>query len=125
MLIDPELQLTPEQRGDFMQIVHSRGFAIIQLLMQSIVEQARVDLDNANPANPAEVMSKHAISRASGIVYTKFMERVNQEVRASDEMAQRIPYKPGEDVTQVLGMDSIEQITENFPNFFGDAQIAD
>jgi hypothetical protein len=108
-----------EERGALAGIIRHPGFEAAKKLAVSVVEQFRVDLDNANPADTKEVIAKHALSRAAGVFYTRWMQRVHDAV----ERAETIPDSPANavDPTEgVLQMDELSALTGNLPNFFGD-----
>jgi len=116
-MIDPEVELDQLERTDLVMMYNSKGWQVFQnKIMLSIVEQFRVDLDNADPAKPNEVMAKHALSRAAGIVYTKILTRVVNEVMQNVESKKTDPQEsaPGVD------MDDIESATKDMPNLLGD-----
>jgi hypothetical protein len=98
----------------------------MQLVMQSVLETFRVDLDNADHAKPDEVLAKHALSKAAGIYYTRLVDRLNLLLRESSEVAAAITADPQADITEgVVDLDDIKRVTENMPNFFGDVTESD
>ena len=115
-MIDPDLELTSLQRSELAQTVHSKGWAVVDLLLKAIVEQFRVDLDNANHADPKEVMAKHSLSRSAGVIVTKLLQRVNNETGLYQDALKEGPQEaaPG------LEMDDLAAATEYLPNLLGD-----
>jgi hypothetical protein len=58
-MIDPDFELTPVERSDLAMMYNSKGWQVVHKICLSVVEQFRVDLDNADHANPKDVMAKH------------------------------------------------------------------
>ena len=116
-MVDPELALTSVQRSDLAMTYHSKGWAVVDLLFKVIIEEFRVDLDNANHADPKDVMAKHALSRAAGVAITKIIHRIANEVSFQQEAR-----KNGEpqDSAPGLEMDDIAAATDGLPNLLGD-----
>jgi hypothetical protein len=116
-MVDPELELTALQRSDLAQTFHSKGWAVVDLLLKVIVEEFRVDLDNANHADPKDVMSKHSLSRSAGVVVTKLIHRIANEVGMyQDSRKEATP----QDAAPGLEMDDIAAATDHLPNLLGD-----
>ena len=118
MPIDPEEQLDNSQRGDLASMVHSNGFPVLKILMRALVEQFRVELDNA--VEPSEVVRKHALSKASAMYYTLLLKRIDEEAmlvtnapRKSDK-----PIDGGEGIS----MDDIESQVGHLPNLLGEPE---
>jgi hypothetical protein len=120
-MVDPDLELTPTERSDLAMMFQSKGWQVVLKLFRIIVEQFRVDLDNADHANPKDVLAKHALSRAAGSVVTIIIHRIAQEVAILQELRSRqgSPENPHESATG-LEMDVISQATEDLPNLLGD-----
>jgi hypothetical protein len=116
-MVDPELELNAVQRSDLAMTYHSKGWNVVDLLFKIIVEEFRVELDNANHADPKDVMAKHALSRAAGVVVTKIVHRIANEVAFQQEAR-----KNGEpqEAAPGLEMDDIAAATEHLPNLLGD-----
>lgn len=119
-MIDPECELDGTEQSELASVRGMQGWKVVQKVMRIVVEQARVDLDNADPARPAEVTAKHALSRATAVAVTRITDRINIEVsqfhgrpKASDQPT---------DETE-LAMDDIERITETMPNLLGEVLI--
>jgi hypothetical protein len=83
----------------------------------SVVEQFRVDLDNADHSNPKDVMAKHSLSRSASVVVTKLLTRVASEAALVGEMKKSA--EPQESASG-LEMDEIERMTQGLPNLLGD-----
>lgn len=115
-MVDPDLELTAVERSDLAMTVHSKGWQVVNKLLLAVVEQFRVDLDNADHSNPKEVLGKHSLSKSAGIVVTKIITRVSNEVAAQVEARKSEPQEsaPG------LEMDEIAQMTDGLPNLLGD-----
>lgn len=116
-MVDPDLLLTPLQRSELAMTVHSKGWEVVDLLLKAVVEQFRVDLDNANHADPKDVMAKHALSRAAGVVVTTLIHRIANEVALFQDTREANGLHesaPG------LEMDDLAAATENLPNLLGD-----
>jgi hypothetical protein len=117
-MTDPELELNPVQRSNLAMTYHSKGWAVVDLLFKIVVEEARLDLDNANHSDPKDVMAKHALSRATGTVVTKIIQRIANEVA----FAQDARHKNGEPQESAPGieMDDLAAATDGLPNLLGD-----
>jgi hypothetical protein len=115
-MIDPDLELTALQRSDLAQTYHSKGWAVVDLLIKAIVEQFRVDLDNANHADPKDVMAKHSLSRSAGVVATMLLQRIANETGMYMDARDKTP----KDSAPGLEMDEIAAATEHLPNLLGD-----
>jgi len=115
-MVDPDLELTAVERSDLAMTVHSKGWQVVNKLLMAVVEQFRVDLDNADHANPKEVLARHSLSRSAGVVVTKILTRISNEVAVQQELKKSGPQEsaPG------LEMDEIAQMTEGLPNLLGD-----
>ena len=114
-MTDPEMELTAVQRSDLAMTYHSKGWAVVGLLLKIIVEEARLDLDNVTDAK--EVIAKHALSRATGVVVTKLIHRITNEVAfAQDSRRSNEP----QDSAPGLEMDDIAAATDGLPNLLGD-----
>jgi hypothetical protein len=120
-MVDPDLELTPTERSDLAMMFQSKGWQVVMKLFRIIVEQFRVDLDNADHANPKDVLAKHALSRAAGSVVTIIIHRITQEVAILQEARSRqgTPDNP-QDSAPGLSMDAVEQAVEDLPNLLGD-----
>jgi hypothetical protein len=120
-MVDPDLELTPTERSDLAMMFQSKGWQVVLKLFRIIVEQFRVDLDNADHANPKDVLAKHALSRAAGTVVTIIIHRIAQEVASLQEARSRqgSPENPQESAPG-LEMDAIEHAVEGLPNLLGD-----
>lgn len=119
-MIDPEMELTAIERGDLAMVFHSKGWPVLQKLLLVLVEDARVAVDNAQ--KDEDVLRAQKMSRATGIVVTKFIERVTQEVGMfADTKKNREPQEgaPG------LEMDDIDGAVKNLPNLLGEAYITE
>jgi hypothetical protein len=116
-MVDPDVELTAVERSDLAMTVHSKGWQVVHKLLLAVVEQFRVDLDNADHSNPKEVLGKHSLSKSAGVVVTKILTRVSNEVAVQAESK-----KIGEpqDSAPGLEMDEIAQMTEGLPNLLGD-----
>jgi hypothetical protein len=119
-MIDPGFELDSVEQSELEAIYGMPGFKVLLKVMQAAVEQARVDLDNADATRPQEVMAKHALSKATGVAVTRIMDRVNIEVSQFKDrpLASDAP----KDETE-LAMDDIARITEHMPNLLGDVFI--
>ena len=117
MLTDPDLELTAIQRSELAMTYHSKGWAVVELLLKAFVEQFRVDLDNANHADPKDVMAKHALSRAAGVVVTQILHRISNETGMYEDAR-----KDGEPLVAAPGLDmgDLAEATEGLPNLLGD-----
>jgi hypothetical protein len=114
-MVDPEMELTAVQRSNLAMTYHSKGWAVVDLLLKIIVEEARLDLDNVTDAK--EVIAKHALSRATGVVVTKLIHRITNEVAfAQDSRRSNEP----QDSAPGLEMDDIAAATDGLPNLLGD-----
>jgi hypothetical protein len=119
-LIDPEMELDAIERGDLSMVFHSKGWAPITKILRVIVEEARVAVDNAQKDD--DVLSAQKLSRAAGIVVTKFFTRVQQEVGQHVDLkknAEPVEGAPG------LEMDDIAGAVEHLPNLLGEAYISE
>lgn len=117
-MVDPDLELTPTERSDLAMLFQSKGWQVVNKLLLAVVEQFRVDLDNANHSDPKDVMAKHSLSKSAGVVVTKIITRITQEVAAQTEARSR-GGEPQE-AAPGLEMDEIEQMTSGLPNLLGD-----
>lgn len=118
-MVDPDLELTPTERSDLAMTFHSKGWQVVNKLLLAMVEQFRVDLDNADHSNPKDVMAKHSLSRSAGIVVTQLIHRINNEVGMQVEANLRRKNGP-EESAPGLQMDDLAQATEHLPNLLGD-----
>lgn len=122
-MIDPDFDLTPVERSDLAMIYHSKGWQVVHKICLAVVEQFRVDLDNADHSNPKDVMAKHALSRSASVVVTQLLTRVGSEAALLGEIRKNA--EPQESAPGVE-MDDIERMTEGLPNLLGDvAYIAE
>lgn len=115
-MIDPEFELTPVERSDLAMTYNSKGWQVVHKICLAVVEQFRVDLDNADHANPKDVMAKHSLSRSASVVVTQLLNRVGSECSLLGEMRKT---KPQESALG-LEMDEIEHMTAGLPNLLGD-----
>jgi len=115
-MIDPELELEPIERSDLAMTYHSKGWPVVVKLLRVFVEEARVDLDNADHSKPSEVMAKHALSRTTGVVVTKLLTRIASEVALQHDLNDKEPKEsaPGVD------LDDVASATSHMPNLLGD-----
>ncbi len=120
-MTDPELDLDGVERADLAMMYSGKGWPVLLKLLRAIVEQFRVDLDNANPASASEVMAKHSLSKAAGRIYTILLNRVSAEVTMFGEFQKKSPQEgaPG------LELDDIEEATANLPNLLGDVNYVE
>ena len=116
-MIDPEFDLTPVERSDLAMTFYSKGWQVVHKICLSVVEQFRVDLDNADHSNPKDVMAKHSLSRSASVVVTKLLTRVASEAAMVGEMKKSA--EPQESASG-LEMDEIERMTQGIPNLLGD-----
>ena len=119
-MIDPEMELTAIERSDLSMLYHSKGWPVVEKLLRVIVEEARVNVDNC--MKDEDVLAMHKLSRASGVVVTKFLTRVQTEVGIHVDIkknAEPIEGAPG------LEMDDISAAVENLPNLLGEAYISE
>ena len=116
-MVDPELELTPVERSDLAMVYYSKGWQVVHRLCLAVVEQFRVDLDNADHSNPKDVMAKHSLSRSASVVVTKLLTRVASEAALVGEMKKSA--EPQESASG-LEMDEIERMTQGLPNLLGD-----
>lgn len=119
-MIDPDFELDGTEQSELAQTVATPGFKVVEKIMQAAVAQARVDLDNADPSKPNEVMGRHALSRATGIAITRIVTRINTEVSQFSDRP-KASDTPKDDTE--LAMDDITRITENMPNLLGEVLI--
>jgi hypothetical protein len=115
-MIDPDFELTPVERSDLAMMYNSKGWQVVHKICLSVVEQFRVDLDNADHSNPKDVMAKHSLSRSASVVVTQLLTRVGSECALLGEMRKT---KPQESALG-LEMDEIEHMTAGLPNLLGD-----
>ena len=115
-MIDPDFELTPVERSDLAMMYNSKGWQVVHKICLSVVEQFRVDLDNADHANPKDVMAKHSLARSASVVVTQLLTRVGSECALLGEMRKT---KPQESALG-LEMDEIEHMTAGLPNLLGD-----
>jgi len=115
-MIDPDFELTPVERSDLAMMYNSKGWQVVHKICLSVVEQFRVDLDNADHSNPKDVMAKHSLSRSASVVVTQLLTRVGSECALLEEMRKT---KPQESALG-LEMDEIEHMTAGLPNLLGD-----
>jgi hypothetical protein len=116
-MVDPELELSQVQRSNLAMTFHSKGWEVVDLLFKAIVEQFRVDLDNANHADPKDVMAKHALSKASGQVVTAIIHRIANEVAFQQENRKK---GEAQEAAPGLDMDDLAAATDGLPNLLGD-----
>jgi len=118
-MIDPETELDSMERSDLAQVFNGKGWGVIVKILRIIVEEARVAVDNAQ--KDEDVLSAQKLSRASGIIVTKFLTRVSNEVAASFEAKKTQPQEsaPG------LEMDDIEYVVKDLPNLLGEVYITE
>lgn len=122
-MIDPDFDLTPVERSDLAMVFGSKGWQVVHKICLAIVEQFRVDLDNADPSNRNEVMAKHSLSKAASVVVDKLVQRIASEAAIFGEI--RKNSAPQESAID-LEMDDIKSMTEGLPNLLGDvAYIAE
>ena len=119
-MLDPQFELDSVEQSELAAVCGMPGFKVILKIMQAAVEQARVDLDNADASRPQDVMAKHALSKATGVSVTRIIDRINIEVSQFKDrpLASDAP----KDETE-LAMDDIVRITEHMPNLLGDVLI--
>lgn len=115
-MVDPDLELTAVQRSDLAMTFHSKGWVVVNLLLMAVVEQFRVDLDNANHSDPKDVMAKHSLSKSAGVVVTKIIHRITNEVGVLQDARKTGP----QDSAPGLEMDDITAATDGLPNLLGD-----
>lgn len=116
-MVDPEFDLTPVERSDLAMTFNSKGWQVAHKICLAVVEEFRVDLDNANPANRDDVMAKHALSKAASVAVSKIITRIASEAALLRDIKNSAT--PQESATN-LEMDDIERMTENLPNLLGD-----
>lgn len=116
MLVE-RLDLDSAERSDLANVVSSPGFKVFLKLAAFVVEQARTDLDNADPANPSEVMAKHALSKASSLFHGRLINCINNEVSQYVDAPKKSD-KPV-DSTEAL-FDDLEAQVADLPNFLGE-----
>lgn len=119
-MIDPEMELSAIERGDLSLIYHSKGWPVVEKMLRVIVEEARVAVDNC--VKDEEVLAMQKYSRASGVVVTKFLTRVQQEVGLHVDLK-----KDGAPVEGAPGLelDNIASAVADLPNLLGDAYIVE
>jgi hypothetical protein len=115
-MIDPEFELTPVERSELAMIYHSKGWHVVHKICLAVVEQFRVDLDNADHSNPKDVMAKHSLSRSASVVVTQLLTRVGSEAAFLGETRKTKPQESAPGVE----MDDIERMTNGLPNLLGD-----
>ena len=116
-MVDPEFELTPVERSDLAMMFHGKGWQVAHKICLAIVEQFRVDLDNADHSNPKDVMAKHSLSRSASVVVGVLVKRIASEAILLGEMKKSS--EPQESALN-LEMDEIERMTEGLPNLLGD-----
>jgi len=117
---DPDTELTTIQRSDLAMLVTSNGYPVIRQILIFIVAQFRVDLDNADQANPADVLAKHALSRAASVVAAKFIARIEGEVNMQREIQ-----KASSPDSPTIPLDDLSTIVEELPNLLGDVHYVE
>ena len=116
-MIDPDFELTPIERSDLAMMFYGKGWQVAHKICLAVVEQFRVDLDNADHSNPKDVMAKHSLSRSASVVVNKLITRIASESALVGEM--RKSSEPQESAPN-LEMDEIARMTDGLPNLLGD-----
>ncbi len=115
---DLEFELSDVEQAELVSIIMHPGFKAAKKLLMGLVHQFRVDVDNAT--DDRDILAKQKLSRAASVVFTKWMQEIGAlEIQITNRPK---PSDPVVDRTD-LDLDSIEQITKELPNFFGDAEL--
>jgi hypothetical protein len=119
-MIDPETELDSMERSDLARLYNdTKGWAVVTKILRIIVEDARVAVDNA--VKDEDVLRTQKESRAIGIVVTRFMQRVDNEVAACFEVKKMTPQEgaPG------LDMDDLSAAVDHLPNLLGETYFVE
>ena len=120
-MVDPDLQLSPQERSELAMLFRSKGWAVLVKLLRAIVEQFRVDLDNADHSNPKDAMAKHSLSRSAGMVVTLILTRIAQEASLQQAISAQEGTAGNPEVSAPgLEMDNIAEAVKDLPNLLGD-----
>jgi hypothetical protein len=115
---DLEFELSDVEQASLVSIMEHPGFKAGKKLLMGIVHALRVDVDNAT--TDQEVLSKQKLSRAASLVFARWTQELSAlEVQISNRPRVSDPIVDKTD----LDLDSIEHITKDMPNFFGDAEL--
>ena len=121
-MIDPELMLDAAERRELVRVCQMPGFAILKKIAMSVVEQFRLDLDNANPASTSDVMAKHSLSRSASLFYQRWLDKLQHEIDQVELESTRGETLQDE-AGPVLDMDDLAEATKDMPNFFGQPDV--
>src|ERR1035437_2672283 len=79
-MIDPEFELTAQERAYIAYLVKTDGFQIFQKICESEVEKFKVALINVKPGNTEELVERHSIAQAAAQFYVALISRLNNEI---------------------------------------------
>jgi hypothetical protein len=78
-MVGPEYNLTDIDRAHLVALAHMPGFEILKNICESAVEQCKVDMINADPTKPDDVMAKYHLAKAAAVFWTRVVARLNHE----------------------------------------------
>lgn len=115
---NPEVELNDQERALLVHLIQSDGFRVLQKVMRSTVDAFVVDVINADPAKPEDVVAKQVLAKAASEFYQTVVSHLNEQKtlyvaapRANDEPV---------DVTEgVLDLGNIADELEGVPNLLG------
>ena len=75
---NPDIDLDRSEQGALTSIVSQPGFAVLQKIGKSCVDQFLVDWINTN--NDEDIIRAHHYAKVAAMFYTRFIARINNEV---------------------------------------------
>ena len=102
--MEPLTKFDQRQRSIIAGTVNGEFFGLIQRMLEDQLKLFNQRLINTENSNAAEVVSNHAMAKASGMVYTGLLQRISEEIALSANEASTIgsisdperPYYPSE-----------------------------
>lgn len=78
-MVGPEYRLSDSERTHLVGLGTQPGFQVIVNICESEVEKFKVDMINADPTKPEEVLAKHNIAKAAAMFWARVAARINSE----------------------------------------------
>jgi hypothetical protein len=78
--MEPLSKLNRQQRGVLAGYIHTEGFKLIQQMIEDEIKLFNQRLVNTDPTSSDEVLSRHRMVKAAGMIYQGLLQRIEEEI---------------------------------------------
>lgn len=79
-MFNPEIDLEHGERAALVQMHAMEGYKVLHRVMRSMVDTFVIEIINADPAKPDDVVAKQVLAKAAAQFFEMVTQRVNEEV---------------------------------------------